>query len=212
MAGFDLAYILVAFQTAYVKLLCIVTAVCLGPWCGFQIAHHGPHPEDDDGSKKKLLILINTIFCCGVYILTLVVLAIPDKQSVLLLWLISCTVALVGHWAIYFISFRYFRSSLEELWLPLAILTIVFMAVYALPLFYIHFINWITNKKRSNQSGDGSRGRSRSAAALTNARQRGYAEVMQLPTCNIRETTRYNTTSDAHITDRWQFTENGSKV
>ena len=45
MAGFDLAYILVAFQTAYVKLLCIVTAVCLGPWCGFQIAHHGPHPE-----------------------------------------------------------------------------------------------------------------------------------------------------------------------
>ena len=58
----------------------------------------------------------NIFFIFSVYILTLVVLAIPDKQSVLLVWLLSCTVALVGHWAIYFISFRYFRSSLEELW------------------------------------------------------------------------------------------------
>ena len=66
--------------------------------------------------NEKVVEWNKIFFIFSVYILTLVVLAIPDKQSVLLLWLLSCTVALVGHWAIYFISFRYFRSSLEELW------------------------------------------------------------------------------------------------
>ena len=65
---------------------------------------------------------MNKLSClyCSVYIVTLFLLAVPENQKVLLLWLISCIIAIVGHWIIYFVSFSTaeiaFKSSLEEWW------------------------------------------------------------------------------------------------
>ena len=123
----------------------------------------------------------------SVYVVTLILLAVPDRQCMLIIWLMICMVCILGHWAIYFISFQYFKGKLEELWvsllyliyflyqfavknnlaivsflktiffrfqLPLAIVTILYMALYALPVFYIYFVNWIAEKKPSNHSAE----------------------------------------------------------
>jgi len=179
MPVLDLAHLLVAFQIAYVKILCIFTSIFLGPWTGIQIYLYSKHPEDDAESRKKLLLLISTILCCSVYLVTVFLLAAPDKQRVLLLWLISCVIAIAGHWTLYSISFHFWRSSLDEMWLPLAISTIVFMAVYALPLFYIYFINYL-NDKRIGCPEESRRTRGASSDHLS-YRSEGFAEVMQLP-------------------------------
>ena len=125
----------------------------------------------------------------SVYVVTLILLAVPDRQCMLIIWLMICMVCILGHWATYFISFQYFKGKLEELWvsylyliyfvyqfaiknkillaivsflkkfffrfqLPLAIVTILYMALYALPVFYIYFVNWIAEKKPSNHSAE----------------------------------------------------------
>ena len=52
----------------------------------------------------------------SVYVVTLILLAVPDRQCMLIIWLLICMVCILGHWAIYFISFQYFKGKLEELW------------------------------------------------------------------------------------------------
>ena len=44
MPGLDFANLLVAFQIVYVKVLCALTTVCLGPWSGIQIYLYSQHP------------------------------------------------------------------------------------------------------------------------------------------------------------------------
>ena len=58
MPGLDLANILVAFQTAYVKSLCILTAVLLGPWVGVQIMFYSNHPPGKSLPVYNLAVLI----------------------------------------------------------------------------------------------------------------------------------------------------------
>merc|ERR1712105_390180 len=112
-----------------------------------------------------------------------------------------------GHWTIYFLSFKFFRSSLDELWLPLAILTIIYMAVYALPLFYIYFINWLA-EKRPNHSLGGGNNRSPAANSRTLGRSEGFAEVMQLPKWNIQSNNTYSETYEDLINKNKSAREN----
>ena len=62
MPGFDLANILVAFQIAYVKGLCILTAVLLGPWVGAKILFYVNHPEGKFLIFYDLILLMHFTF------------------------------------------------------------------------------------------------------------------------------------------------------
>ena len=69
MPVFDLAHLLVAFQIAYVKFLCIFTSIFLGPWTGIQIYLYGGHPE---GTKLSFCSNCETSTFLSIYCITLV--------------------------------------------------------------------------------------------------------------------------------------------
>ena len=54
MPGLDIANLLVAFQIVYVKVLCVLTTVCLGPWSGVQIYLYSQHPP---GMRKFIKLM-----------------------------------------------------------------------------------------------------------------------------------------------------------